>query len=673
MTQHQSTFRKYQIYLWPAILFLLAWVTFSNTLSHGYVWDDAIAITQNPRTQAGLKGIPQHFEFRDREQLADFNGYRPVTMASHSIDIALFGPNPQAAHGMQVLYFSLLVLVVYFTLRFIFPGHHPAYPFLATLLFLVHPIHVEVVANLKSRDEMLALLFGLLSLRFFIGFVRDKNVLAVAGSALFLLLAALSKENAIALLGVFAVCAWLWGTGMKDRIRGMGLVLGLAGFVVGVFFLLTDHPPGASPAETTQGFIENMLVSNSHALPLGPFDRLVNSGYLFLLYLRNFFLPTELVYYSGYNQIPVLSGFSLLGMLGLLTMFAGPVVFGLMGLRRRHPELVFAFSLFFIPLFIFLQILFLVPDTMADRFLFTPSLGLCWMLAALLPKVLRLDPKANPLAGKPKAATLVGVGALFLGAVLLLGLSRQRNAVWESDLSLFEADLPKLENCGKAHYYLATALLVEHQGLVPAFDLGVARRNGPAAQPIQRAVSEYQRAIALNPHLFYARLELGELLNRIGMDAEALSVLEAAAKTFPDHADPHFYLGRAQYIVGKYEAAEGSFHKALELRPDDQGSMELLGRSYDKLGRFAEGIIVMEEYSQKHPSNVMLLDALSDLYFDGGNHVQSFDAIRRCMDLDPQNPFFWKKIIGRYQLLGDDVSAGNYYQMALQRGVLKAQ
>ena len=687
--------RKLQAYVWPALLFLLSWIVYSNTLQHGYVWDDAIVITQNPRTQAGLEGIPAHFEFRDRVQLADFNGYRPVAMATHSLDIALWGQDPAAAHRMQVLYFSLLVLVVFFTLRSVFPGIHRSFAFVATLLFLVHPVHVEVVANLKSRDELLGLLFGLLALQAFVAFLRGGKWLPAVGSLGFILLAALSKENSLALPGFFVVLAWLLGSTGRERWRGGALVAGQVAFVLGAFWLLTGRLPGASPEENTLGFVENMVVGNSHAVEMGFFDRLLNSGHLFLLYLRNFFWPTELVYYSGYNHIPVLSGFSPLGLLGLLLMLGSPVYFGWLALRRKFPTLVFGFFLFYIPLLVYLNLLFLVPDTMADRFLFTPSLGLSWLMVLGLGHLMKLDFTVGLFAGfdmggaevlkkgRPPSKLLVDKGPspkglflatfLFLGVIAFSGLTTQRNVIWKSNLALFEADLPALEDCGKAHYYLATTLLDLYQGQLPADPM--AARGYPGAIPaeLERAVREYRKAIAISPGLFYARLELGQLLGRMGRDAEALAVLEAAAAAFPDHADPHFNLGRAQYLSGKFEAALGSFERALALRPDDQGSMELLGRSFDQLKRYPEGIARMREYSRMYPENVSLLDALSDLEFNGGDPARAMADLQRCLDLDPQNSFFWKKLIGRYQLLEDDVNAALYYQRALERGILQPQ
>lgn len=670
------------------ILVLLAWVQFSNTLGHGYAWDDTISITQNPRVLKGLAGVPEHFQFRDRVDLADFNGYRPITFTSLSLDIELFGPNPQAGHTMQLIYYSLLCLVIFFSLRSIFPGFHPYYAFGAALIFLVHPLHVEVAANIKSRDEILALLFGILSIRYFVAFVRGSGthtdtkksnspvrdeIISGTLSIIFFILAMLSKEGSVTLLGVMSLCAWAFAGNRRKLLVSAGFIVAQILILLGIFWILTGRLPGATPEETTIGFVENIVVTNSHAVDMGFFQRLMNSGHLLLLYLWEFIYPVDLIYTSGYNQVPVLKGFSLVGIISLILLVVAPLTMLWLLIKKKFPALTFGFFFFFITIILYLHLLFPIADTMADRFMFMPSLGLCWLVIAVLPRIMGLSPAECPtyflpVPGsssskktshrKPKVSAIIYMGLIVVGIQFFSITTWKRNPVWKSTFDLVTADMPKLDNCGRAHYLYANELVKANQ-------------NSLGGPEMEIAVSHLKRAIEISPNLFYARLDLGNLLNMLKRDQEAVVVLQKAVEIFPDHEDTYFFLGRAQYLSGDYQGAIVSLNQAISLREDDLGSIELLGRAYDKNKDYGKGLALIGDALVKYPDNVMLLDTYSDLLYDSGSVSESFDPIFRMLEVQGEVDAWWKKLIGRFQLIGDNENAARYYQMALERGVLQ--
>jgi|GEM_PF-849534 len=653
---HSLASKNRLVWILAGILFVLAWGQYANTLGHGYAWDDRIAITENPRVQMGLDGIPGHFVFKSRTELADFNGYRPIPLSSFSLDIALFGQNPQAAHGMQVLYFSILILVIFFTLKKLFPKYHLFYAFGATLLFLVHPIHVEVVANLKSRDELFALLFGMLSLYQFSRFVEHQRLVPGISAGIFLVLAMLSKENTIAFLPVMVVFAWISGKSPRLRWTSLGLVVGIGIGIIGVFLGLTGHLPGATPKETTLGFVENIVVSNSHAVDMGFVQRLMNSGYLLLLYLADFLVPSQLVYTSGSPLVSVLDGFSLEGFLGLITLLGMPGLAAWLILKKRSLPIGFGLAFFFASIFLFLHLLFPIADTKADRFLFIPSLGLCWALIAAIPLVIRQSSSSFPEL-KRGMAPKITAAVLGLLVVSFAFLTWNRNPVWKSTYDLVSSDMPKLENCGRAHFFMATEIRLKHP-------------DAKSGKPLEDAVGHLKRAIELTPELFYARLELGKLLNTLKRDREAISILEEAVDLFPDHPDPLYFLGRAEFLDGQYANAAQHLERGLKLRSDDVECIEFLGRSYQMMKQYDKGLKLVNGALGQYPSVPRLLDAQSDLLFDSGQVDASFVPIFKILDLDQGNPQWWKKLIGRFQLVGDSANAATYYQQAQSLGVL---
>ncbi|MEZ5054780.1 MAG: hypothetical protein R2807_08505 [Chitinophagales bacterium] len=146
------------------ILILLAFVLYGNTIFNEYSLDDRLIVTENPYVQNGLAGIDDIFKsnyFQSKDVTLD---KRPVTVSTFAIEYQFFGANPHVSHFINVLLYALLLIVLFQTLKRVFKLDtlHYLLPFLATILYAVHPIHTEVVASLKNRDELLVMLFGLL-------------------------------------------------------------------------------------------------------------------------------------------------------------------------------------------------------------------------------------------------------------------------------------------------------------------------------------------------------------------------------------------------------------------------------------------------------------------------------------------------------------------------------
>lgn len=660
-------------FLWAALIFVLAFVQYANTLTHGYAWDDDIVIGYNKRVQEGFSAIPSHFEFRNRENFEDFTGYRPVTMTSFSIDIGLFGMNPMAGHAMNVLLFALLCVVLFVTLRQLFPEAHPAFSFLVTLLYLVHPIHVEAVANIKSRDEILALLFGLLSLQFFVKHYRSGNWMQLGISALFLLLAALSKEGALTFLAVIPLTVVLLLDGTRrEKLVGLAKFPVVVLLLIGAFLLLTGKMPGASTPVTTTAYIESNNLGNCMAVNLpSKFQHVSNSIYLFAENLGKFFFPKDLVYFSGYNVYPVREWGKDFLVLGLSLLLPILLVFATIRWhkQKRFRPLLYGCWFFCWTVVIYLQLPFLLlADTIADRFLFTPSVGLCIATVQALYLLLKVDPAANPLdafqkAGSQFAGSLKSRAmALSLGlmgvCVLLSGMTLSRNLVWKDNLTLFSHDLPLLDNCARAHYYYASELT---KGLDTAKDPQNLK---------QEIIRHYNRAIEITPQSYYAYVRLANLYQQWGDFKAEAALCDAALKHYAGQADIWHSKGMAEYYLGNYAEAAKAFNEARLRAPELEDNWEFLARAQERSGQYPAALATLEEALGRNSSYLFYYDVLSDTYFDAGDTAQSFQPILKLLELDGQNPVWWRKLIGRYQMIGDNAAANHYYQQSQARGIV---
>lgn len=215
MTNMRSLFSL--SFKWQGLIVLLcAFLPYVNTLFHEFVLDDRVVFTENQFVQKGISGIPQIFSTNSFEgyfagsgkgSSVSQNRYRPFSLAFFAFENQIAGNNAFMAHFLNVLFFSLLCFLLFNTLKTLFEYKFKeiAAPiaFLTAILFALHPIHTEVVANVKSLDEIFVLLFCILSLRSILQFHQSLQSLNLWAAGLWFLCAVFSKEHAI----VFVVLA----------------------------------------------------------------------------------------------------------------------------------------------------------------------------------------------------------------------------------------------------------------------------------------------------------------------------------------------------------------------------------------------------------------------------------------------------------------------------------
>lgn len=188
------------------ILFIVAFFAYSNTLNHSYAWDDALVIQQNKYTKAGLNGLKDIWT--KKLFLHERNVYRPIPQSIYAITYQIAPNNPKAAHIVNVLIYGLAIMATFLFLTHLFSKQNKWLLFFITLLFSLHPVHTEVVANIKSLDEILAYLFGILSLTFWLKFLKDINLKFIIITIIFFVIALLSKISAITFLAIFPLITW---------------------------------------------------------------------------------------------------------------------------------------------------------------------------------------------------------------------------------------------------------------------------------------------------------------------------------------------------------------------------------------------------------------------------------------------------------------------------------
>ena len=161
-SQNSSSF--FGKYKWGALIFFFTFFLYANSIPNGYNMDDELVTVQHRLTSKGISAIPEIFTSTYyKDDMGYAYEYRPVVLTSFAIEHQLFGDNPFVSHLINVLLYGLCCILLFRVLLHITTGISVLIPLGITLLFAAHPAHTEIVCSIKNRDEILALIFGLLT------------------------------------------------------------------------------------------------------------------------------------------------------------------------------------------------------------------------------------------------------------------------------------------------------------------------------------------------------------------------------------------------------------------------------------------------------------------------------------------------------------------------------
>lgn len=197
-----------RIVLFFSVLCLLI---YGKSVKNDYSMDDEFVVRNNQQVQKGISAIPEIFQstYVVNSQKSNYE-YRPIVKASFALECELFGVNPHISHFINILLYTLSILLLFYVLKRILSQYNLLLPFVITLLFLIHPLHSEVVISIKNRDVILSFLGCLLSLFFYMKFVETKKYIHLLFGAFFILFAVMSKKDAMTYFAIIPFTLWFF-------------------------------------------------------------------------------------------------------------------------------------------------------------------------------------------------------------------------------------------------------------------------------------------------------------------------------------------------------------------------------------------------------------------------------------------------------------------------------
>jgi tetratricopeptide (TPR) repeat protein len=669
-----------------ALIFLFTCMLYSNTLWNRFAIDDTIVLTDNKFTKKGFAGLKDHFThdmfegfFGERgAKLVSGGRYRPLSMASLTVEYEIMRKirgdkrdviteknvimtdndpylNPMLSHGINILLFALTCILLYYLLTQILPQkkdtpYYLGLPFIISMLYAAHPLHTEAVANIKGRDEVMCMLFSLLSLLAAVKYIKTKNVAHLIWGVLIYFIALLSKENAITFFAVIPLVYYFF---TKAKMKDYALTLGLYIIPVAVFLFLRSKFTQAGLTQDSPEILNNpfLLATTS--------QRYATAVLTFLLYFKLLVFPHPLTHDYYFNQIPYVDVSDIKFLLSVLVN-GGLLVYALLNLKKKTiPS--FAILFYFITFSIASNILFTVGVLMNERFIYMSSLGFCILLSYLLVHARH----------RYKLSTPVILSIFILILSLYSYKTYSRNFDWKDSFTLFRRDVKWSPNSAKIQTSVGGDLTKASDSNISALrdsneikvyfnDLSGGTKSDDELSAIQRlpdstirkmlldsSISHLYEAIRIYQTHSNAWLLLGNALyKRNHKPEEVIPIYEkAGAYRVGGYYDAYFNLGIVYNESNNGEKAKENLLKALAAKPENMECRFLLAQAYAKLN-MPDSV----EYWLNRGRELKVPDA-ADYYLIGTSYGKvghnlgmAVQYLKKAVELNPKAELYYEDL-----------------------------
>lgn len=593
------------------ISIIVIFISYYPSLNNGITnWDDNVYITQN--------NLIKDFNSENLKSMFSeyyFGNYHPFTLVSYSIDFKLFNGELFWLHLHNLILHLINCLLVYYLIKQIFKNEKMA--IISMLLFGIHPMHVESVAWISERKDVLYSMYYLLSLILFLKFKELKNYWYYFISLVFFIFSLLSKGQAVT-LSVVLILVILY---CDKKISLKNISITIPFLILSIFF----------------GIIAILAQKSGNAIfesyDISYYERVIFAFDSLLEYFTKGIIPYKLSAIYPYPK-DVFSAIYTIGFFALIFIF---VIYK----RIKNDRIIlFALLFFIINIFPLLQFLPVGNAKMADRYFYIPSIGLFIIISYIISKYYH----------KHKTVIL----SLFLIYFIILGgLTYSRTKVWKDSFSLWSDTIEKYP-----------------ESEVAWFNRGSEKNN---LKQYNEALKDLNKAIELNPNYYDARKSRGMVLNNLGKFNDAILDLEHCLKINPNDAYTNMSLGISHSYLDKNDEALKYFNKALELEKNYAEALSGRGVVYAKKGMFDLSLNDFNIAININPSNTDIYSNRGILFAQMNKAEEALKDFNKAIEL---NPNFASAYINKGMTLiqlGNKIEACENFKTAFKLGASNAK
>ncbi len=599
------------------IIALVAFGVYANTINHEFVLDDAFLIPENTLVNHGTESISELFKTNYRYGYwgPKDNLYRPLTLSVFATLWEFSPGEPKLFHIANILLFAGLCLSIF---HFLWKWTtNKLFAAAVALVFAVHPIHTEVVANIKSMDEILSLLSGVWAMYFALLFARSKNKKWLAVMALVAFAGFFTKESSVLFVAIIPFLLWL----LNRDIKTAAFTGGVLALPLVIFLAIRQQVVGG---------LDDQLVSKlDNFIAHAPdFSTKVFSAFSIMgTYLYKLIVPHPLVYEQAYQQISFSSASNITAWLAIVAYIAIGSFAIYTIVKQRFQIVGFGLLFFLITFSLYTNLAFTIGSCYGERFLFTPSLGILIALMGWLFTIKLNDKDEAPKLPLKESQVLPIVGLLI--AVYTFG-TVNRNPAWSDDLTLYETDLPKAENSAKAHYSYGIEVMQER---------AMTAKNVPEKDKyLEESIRSFKRAIDIFPTYSDAWSDYALAVFRQNKLKESIPLYEKALQFNPGNSIGWNNLGSVYYQLQNIPKAKECFTNAVQYNPLYVDALGNLGVAHGTLGEHKEALIYFERALELKPNTASFYFYRSISYQNMGQPELARQNIEKAASLEPNNP-----------------------------------
>jgi protein O-mannosyl-transferase len=569
------------------LLVLVTAAVYSTVLKNDFnYYDDESYITANSHIQKGLSWAGVTWAF---SSIGYSDNWHPLTWLSHMLDVQLFGLNP-AGHHFTNLFYHLLATLLLFgflisTTRQLWPGT------IVAALFALHPLHVESVAWVAERKDVLSTVFWFATLCAYAHYVRCPNIRRYFLVFILFALGLMAKPMLVTLPVILLLLDY-WplerlslNSRSSVKLSAEKLPLLILTIASSIMTAIAQH--GA--------------LGNLHQYPL--LIRASNAIISYCVYLRQAFWPAELSVLYPYPRPQ--AGYTILC---LLLFIAITTVIMRSGRKKKY--LITGWLWYIVSLVPVIGIMQVGRQAHADRYTYIPLVGIfiliAWGLYSTAGKLTRLK----------KLFVNVVLSAIF---IVMAVKTREQIGYWKNGLTLFTHGFDVTKgNVNEDAYYNFGNLLAQ-------------------AGRTDEAVSCYRKALEINPYHALSHNNLGLLLEKAGRADEAIAHFLKAVETVPK-AEAHNNLGTLLAERGRTEEAMVHFLKALEINPDYSDAHYNFGLLLANIGQKDSAIVHYQKALDINPDLAEAHNNLAFLLSTMGRTDEAINHYLKTLELNPKNP-----------------------------------
>lgn len=587
-----------------AALFVVTVAAFSAVLDNGFLnFDDDTYVTANAKVQQGLTAAGVAWALTSTSAA----NWHPVTWLSHMADVQMFGLDPGKHHRTSLLLHAANAVLL-FLLFVRMTGALWRSAFVAAL-FAIHPLHVESVAWVAERKDVLSTLFWLLTIWAWLRYVEAKSTARYAAVLVLYALGLMVKPMLTTLpftLLLFEFWPLRRAATFRERLIEKAPLFAMA-VASSVITVVAQHQGGAFDTLSA----------------VGPVARAINAVVAYATYLGRAFRPSSLaIFYPYPASIDTAIAVGAAATLSGLTVLA-------IGLLRRAPYFTFGWLWYVGTLVPVVGLVQVGAQATADRYTYVPLIGvfvaLSWALAELASRGVAL----RSAVAVASAASLV---PLFL-------MTRAQTLTWADSSAVFTHAIAVTRDNDVAHINLGLAL----------FSQG---RN-------EDAIRHYREALRIRPDSTAALNDLGIALHAAGRDAEAVEQFRLAIAAGLSSAELQVNYGTALFGTGRIDAAIERFGEALRLDPNSAEAHRNLANVLSRTGKHAEAIGHFDRLVQLRPDDATARFGRATALSGAGRFDAAMQEVEAGLRVKPDSPIalnFLGNLLAREGRTADAIS-----------------